>query len=57
MEMKHIGLFKMHPGPEVLDRNTIKYWIDKMECAQSFPETKRVLKQFEAYRRYLLTLS
>ena len=57
MEMKHIGLFKMHSGPEVLDRNTIQYWIDKVEFAQSLPETKRVLKQFEAHRRYLMTLS
>lgn len=57
MEMKHTGLFKMNPGPEILDRNTMKYWMDKVEFAQSLPETRRILKQFEAHRRYLTTLT
>jgi len=57
MEMKHTGLFRMRPGPEVLDRNTMKYWMDKVEVAKSLPETKRILKQFEAQRRYLMALS
>ena len=57
MEMKHTGLFRMRPGPEVLDRNTMKYWMDKVEVAKSLPETKLILKQFEAQRRYLMTLS
>ena len=57
MEMKHTGLFRMRPGPEVLDRNAMKYWMDKVEVAKSLPETKRILKQFEAQRRYLMTLS
>ena len=57
MEMKHTGLFRMRPGPEVLDQNTMKYWMDKVEVAKSLPETKRILKQFEAQRRYLMTLS
>jgi hypothetical protein len=57
MEMKHTGLFKMHSGPDVLDRDTMKYWMDKVEFAKSLPETKRILKKFEDRRRYLVTLS
>ena len=57
MEMKHTVLFWMRPGPEVLDRNTMKYWMEKVEFAQSLLETNRILKQFEAHRRYLSTLS
>ena len=57
MEIKHTGLFRMRPGPEVLDRNTMKYWMEKVEFAQSLPETNRILKQFEAHRRYLMMLS
>ena len=57
MEMKHTGLFKMFPGPKVLDMNTMKYWMDKMEFAHTLLESKRIMKQFEAHRRYLITLS
>jgi len=57
MEMKHTGLFTMHSGANVLERNTMKYWMDKVEDAHSAPETKRILKQFEAHRRYLIRLS
>ena len=55
--MKHTGLFKMFPGPKVLDMNTMKYWMDKMEFAHTLLESKRIMKQFEAHRRYLITLS
>ena len=56
MEMKHTGLFKMYPGPEIIDRDTMKYWMEKVEHAQSIPETKRILRQFEAHRQYLLSI-
>ena len=54
--MKHTGLFKMYPGPEIIDRDTMKYWMEKVEHAQSIPETKRILRQFEAHRQYLLSI-
>jgi len=54
MEMKHTGLFKMYPGAEIIDRDSMKYWMEKVECARSVPETKRVMKQFEAHRLYLI---
>jgi hypothetical protein len=57
MKMKHTGLFKMYPGPKVVDRNSIKYWMEKVEFAQSVPETMRILKQFEAHRQYLTSLN
>ena len=57
MEMNHTGLFNMHQEPEVLDENTMDYWMERVELAQSIQESKRIMKQFEAHRQYLAAMA